>query len=181
MDWGAAQALRRAAFRFAALTVETRLARLMLLAKAGFRADQPRVPAGNPDGGRWTDGAIPVNSRGPRSGRPRRVGGRWQSVTPDQEARLAVSLGDMQAMLRAVRRLDPGWRPRPSLYGDVEGQIVANNGVAREARVHLYNLTASPPSAGPFAKEWMAASPNLRLNREQQLEINRIGRAYGCH
>lgn len=26
-----------------------------LLAKAGFRPDQPRVPAGNPDGGQWTD------------------------------------------------------------------------------------------------------------------------------
>ncbi len=27
----------------------------LLLRKGGFRPDQPRVPAGNPDGGQWTD------------------------------------------------------------------------------------------------------------------------------
>ena len=29
--------------------------RLLLTEKAGFRPDQPRVPAGNPDGGQWTE------------------------------------------------------------------------------------------------------------------------------
>lgn len=29
-----------------------------LLRKANFNPDQPRIPAGNPDGGRWTDGSI---------------------------------------------------------------------------------------------------------------------------
>ena len=30
----------------------------ILLRKAGFRPDQPRVPGGNPDGGRWTDEGV---------------------------------------------------------------------------------------------------------------------------
>jgi len=30
--------------------------------KAGFNPDQPRVPAGNPDGGQWTDGASSADS-----------------------------------------------------------------------------------------------------------------------
>ena len=29
--------------------------RLHLALKAGFRSDQPRAPAGNPDGGQWID------------------------------------------------------------------------------------------------------------------------------
>ncbi|MBS0236214.1 MAG: hypothetical protein JSS50_02620 [Proteobacteria bacterium] len=33
--------------------IDTLLMRLFLI-KAGFRPDQPRVPAGNPDGGQWT-------------------------------------------------------------------------------------------------------------------------------
>lgn len=37
-------------------TLAIQQARLeMLLQKAGFRPDQPRVPAGQPDGGQWTD------------------------------------------------------------------------------------------------------------------------------
>jgi len=40
----------------AALAVMARALHLGLLArKAGFRPDQPRVPAGNPDGGQWTE------------------------------------------------------------------------------------------------------------------------------
>lgn len=34
-----------------------------LLYKAGFRPDQPRVPAGNPDGGQWTDDAVWTSAR----------------------------------------------------------------------------------------------------------------------
>nr|CAI0340248.1 hypothetical protein SHINE37_44116 [Rhizobiaceae bacterium] len=35
---------------------------------------------------------------------------------------------------------------------------------------------------GPFAKEWIAApATNKRLTRAEQADIDRIGRAYGCH
>jgi hypothetical protein len=51
------------------LRLSTALLRLHVIFKAGFRPDQPRVPAGNPDGGQWTDeGLAPtlVQSRSPR-------------------------------------------------------------------------------------------------------------------
>lgn len=38
-----------------------------------YRADQPRVPAGNPDGGQWTDG-LSSSSIPPR---PKREAGKW--------------------------------------------------------------------------------------------------------
>jgi hypothetical protein len=39
-----------------ASVVETKLRALDRAVKAGFDPNQPRVPAGNPEGGRWTDG-----------------------------------------------------------------------------------------------------------------------------
>jgi hypothetical protein len=45
-----AQDLRKAVRECAAVGIEE-------LRKAGFNPDEPRVPAGNPDGGQWTSGA----------------------------------------------------------------------------------------------------------------------------
>jgi hypothetical protein len=43
-------------YRIKQATVRVRVAILeIMLWKAGFRPDQPRVPAGNPDGGQWID------------------------------------------------------------------------------------------------------------------------------
>jgi hypothetical protein len=48
---------RRSDWLLAALRVKLALMRLEeLRRKAGFNPDQPRVPAGNPDGGQWTSG-----------------------------------------------------------------------------------------------------------------------------
>ena len=62
----AAQACQRASILHGAAAVKYRLAGLrfelalvrygLLLRKANFNPDQPRVPSGNPDGGQWTDG-----------------------------------------------------------------------------------------------------------------------------
>ncbi|MGC4048458.1 MAG: hypothetical protein QM757_01930 [Paludibaculum sp.] len=115
------QNLLRSRYRHAALAVEIRALTLSLHLKAGFRPDQPRVAAGNPDGGQWTaegNGSRPilVSRRGPRGGGQVRILGRWQAITPAQEARLAVSTSQMQEALRAVRKIDPNWRPPSQLY-----------------------------------------------------------------
>ena len=85
-------------YRYAAIAVEIRALALFLRLKAGFRPEQPRVPAGSPDGGQWVaegdDGRpILVSRRGPRGAGQVRILGRWQAVTPAQQARLAVSVG----------------------------------------------------------------------------------------
>ena len=52
-----AENLARLSRSLAALRRELASVQTELLArKAGFNPDQPRVPAGNPDGGQWTDG-----------------------------------------------------------------------------------------------------------------------------
>jgi hypothetical protein len=46
----------------------------LLLQKAGFRPDEPRIPAGNPDGGQWTDeGGSGSSSHTTSSGRHVRI------------------------------------------------------------------------------------------------------------
>jgi hypothetical protein len=177
----------QSSYRHAAITVEIRALAFSLRLKAGFRADQPRVPAGNPDGGQWVDEGsgnrpILVSRRGPRGGGQVRILGRWQAVTPAQEARLAVSMGQMQEALRAVRKIDPNWRPPSQVYESVEGLIRANEAVTREAHFRVYELTAKRVGPGPFASEWITAPrTNRKLTRAEQEEINRIGRKFGCH
>ncbi|WP_426230834.1 hypothetical protein [Pararhizobium sp. DWP3-4] len=179
--------LRKLSYRQAAMAVEIRALTLCLEWKAGFRPEQPRVPAGNPDGGQWAgDGSdsrpIRVNRRGPRGAGQVRILDRWQPVTPGQEARLAVSIGRMQEALRAVQRRDPNWRPTPQAYETVEGLIRANEPVTQEAMLRALQLRLPRTGIGPFAKEWIAApATNRRLTRREQAEIDRIGRTYGCH
>jgi hypothetical protein len=169
-------------WHFAALAVQLSIVKVGFTLKAGFRPDQPRVPRGRPDGGQWTDEVVPVGGRGRGGGPPRRIGGRWTNVRPDQEARLAVSRGEMQEALRAVRRLDPKWRPTPQLYETVEGAIAANQAIAQEARFRLFELTNARVGPGPFAREWIPApTTNRELSATERQEINRIGRRFGCH
>ena len=49
-------ALQRLRWHQAALRFEVTLLRCALALKAGYNPDEPRVPAGSPDGGQWTTG-----------------------------------------------------------------------------------------------------------------------------
>lgn len=160
---------------------------LSLHLKAGFRANQPRIPAGNPDGGQWTaegdgDRPILVSRRGPRGSGQVRILGRWQPITPAQEARLAVSTSRMQEALRAVHRREPNWKPTPQAYETVEGLIRANEATAREAALRALQIRLPRTGVGPYAEEWIPAPmTNRRLNTRERAVIDRLGRTHGCH
>lgn len=165
------------------LRTEMQFLRLHLILRAGFRPDQLRVPAGNPEGGQWTDGGVVrVSRRTGGSSGPIRVGNRWLNPTPAQEVLLARSFAEMRAALRDVRKVDPRWKPTPQLYESVEGQIAANTAIALQARFRIFELRGTIVGPGPFAREWIPAPPtNRRLTRGEQNEVNRIGRTWGCH
>ena len=125
--------------------------RRLLIARARkhYNPNQPRVPAGNPEGGRWTGGGS--SGGGPRSEhaqlRPRRLPGGYRIIavrayeaTPAQEARLDITAAQARALVREVQRRDPTWKPRPSLYEGVEGQILANQSEAQQGRARLREL-----------------------------------------
>jgi ribosomal protein L34E len=175
-----------AAIRYRILSAELSLAEekihALLTLRAGFRPDQPRAPAGTPEGGQWIDGSVILVGRRPRSGGPTRVGNRWLDATLGQQVRLDISLSPMRSALRDVRRVDPKWRPTPQMFESIEGQIAANLAVAGQARFRLIALELRPFGPGPFAQEWIPAPrTNRRLNKEEQAAIDRLGTTFGCH
>lgn len=195
------------AYNLARLRLSLRAARLAACLKAGFRPGQPRVPAGNPDGGQWTH--VPgwagrgsagsggsSNAVGPFRGlvvlvgrRSRwarggmvRVGSRWLPATPAQQVRLQLSLNASRKATRDVLKIDPNWRPHPQAYETVEGFISANRAIETQAKYRIRELTGTRSIWGEFAVEWIPAPlTNRRLNRREQAKINRLGRECGCH
>lgn len=173
-------------WQLAGLRLQAAMLRLSVGLKAGFRRDQPRVPRGQPEGGQWTK--VPGYAQVYRVARRRagggqiRIGGRWHSITPAQEARLQVSAGAMRDAVKRVQSADPHWRPRPQAYETVEGQIRANEAIRLQAELRLFELTGRPIALGPFAREWITLAPGqMRLSAEQRRQLDAIGQRYGCH
>lgn len=146
-----------ARYAFAVVQLEVRRLRLFRAFKR-FNPTQPRVPAGSPDGGRWTSGGGGgdgsriefVSSRPRQSGNARVIRGQVYETTPAQEVRLDVSAARMRALVQEVQRHDPNWRPTPSIYEGVEGEILANESAAMQATARLRELSRPEPVQGPM-------------------------------
>ena len=181
--------LRGLDLAFAGLQAEANLIRLRLALKAGFDPNQPRVPAGSPHGGQWTDGAgsggvqlaqnIP---RDPMRGRIR-IGAGLREATPAEETLIELTHGQADTAIRRVQQYDPYWEPTPSLFETPEGEIAANRATAKEAAEHYEWLQSGGMAPGPFARECIPAPKGVsrRFTAAQRREGNRIGRLYGCH
>ncbi len=74
----------KAKSEMAALAMRASL--LLLRVKAGFNPNQPRVPAGNPDGGQWTDGAAPAAR--PRQGGVEDAPGLTERIVRDRSGEM---------------------------------------------------------------------------------------------
>lgn len=112
---------------------------------AKYNADQPRVPAGSSDGGRWTnggggggaafaDGRARVAQVG-GTGAPGRssIRARYPAATPAQEVRLAIAEAHARDAAARARERVPDWRPPTSLTSSIEGEIAHAEAVARSA------------------------------------------------
>jgi hypothetical protein len=131
-SWEVGARCRRLSWLLHASVVEAKHAQLARAFKAGFNPNQPRVPAGNSDGGQWTGGGgggqtqVAQNLSRPArgSGLVRLRNGQLVEATPAQEARLAVAQARAEARAAEVRQLDPTWRPTPSFTETIEGEIL---------------------------------------------------------
>ncbi|WP_292617288.1 hypothetical protein [Nitrobacter sp. 62-23] len=130
-----------------------------------YRPDQPRIPAGQPGGGRWTDdwGSAPAalsdlikpipaataddlaNLR--EVGGGRRGGGSVGDVFPGASARqqslLDQAMARSSSALAQIRQYDPDWKPRESNLtrpGSIDGAIAEAEARARESEAHLDRL-----------------------------------------
>lgn len=96
--------------------------------------------------------------------------------------RLSNSARQAEAATARVQEIEPNWRPGPSLYENIEGEIAANEHVVRQAQDRLNALERGKATPGPYAGESVVAPlGGGRPNAETQREINRIGRETGCH
>jgi hypothetical protein len=174
-----------------------------------YNPNQPRVPAGQTGGGRWTDGGAigssilvgrndhriisdadpPVvaagqqfaQAGGRRSGTVVRINGRTFELTPGQEAELQAVQARADSALARVRQLDPAWKPTPNSYDTVDGRIEAYRIEARQARDRIDELSRIVVGTGPFAAESLPArGPDRNFTAGEHREINRIGSETGC-
>jgi hypothetical protein len=171
-----------------------------------YSPDQPRVPAGNSDGGQWTsDGGngpavdsrvvsdvTPDNTWIPGAqyaqntrrggGGSILINGEWLDPTPAQAARLTVAEAQAEDALARVRNFDPYWQPTPGLYATVEGKITDLEAKAQEARARLAELASVGIGPGPFAGNSIPArGPGRDFTADERAKINEIGAETGCH
>jgi hypothetical protein len=163
--------------------------------RKAYDPDQPRVPAGSPEGGQWTgDGgsvgrvisdatpdAIKPGDRLAQARPP--IRGQFPGATPGQNARLAAAGLRVDSALQRVREVDPTWRPSPSVYGTgIESEIRRLDDVAREAEAQIAKLQRSGIGPGPYAAESIRArGPGRDFDAWERAETNRIGDEHGCH
>src|SRR5882757_3551812 len=160
--------------RFTMMNIEAR--HRLAQYRSHFDLNQPRVPAGHPDGGQWTNvggdsesptlsdatldndwqpGAQYANSRGRGSG----PSGRGSEPEPGQAVRLAIAEARANYALARVREIDPSWRPQPGLSNSPEGRIRDYEATAERAEARLrelarFELPPIVPREGPdTAKE----------------------------
>jgi hypothetical protein len=160
-------AIRRASASVQAARVELLLERLRSAwLKANFNPNQPRVPAGQPTGGQWTDDptwtggqvlddprivsdALPEDEWKPgaqyASNRPTR--GQFPGATAGQNARLAAAELRAISAIRRVREIEANWEPRvASLTAprSIEGAISHIEARAPAAEARLRELARQP-------------------------------------
>ncbi len=169
-----------------------------------YSANQPRVPAGNPDGGQWTSdasGPVANDSRVLSDATPdntwtpgaqyaggveeneseSRNRGLWPGATPAQEVRLEIAEDRWQEVKNQVRNLDPYWKPTPGAYETIEGGIADLEAKTAEAEAYISQLAADGIGAGPFACESIPArGPGRYLNAAERAQNNENGDEYGC-
>jgi hypothetical protein len=136
--------------------------------RSHFDPNQPRVPAGHPDGGQWTrtasakgtdarqvlsdvtpdndwkPGAQYANARRPGTV-PVRIGQQWFEVELGHANRLFMAEARAQVAIAKVRELDPNWRPDSALRDTVEGQIRAYEAQVEQAQARLRELIRFEP------------------------------------
>jgi len=179
-------ALGRLAWTLASQRVQVKFLRLDLMLKAGFDPSQPRVPAGNPDGGEWTrpgGGRWQLAQNTPRrpvsGSRPRNGLGQ---ATPAQQTMLDSLRSQADAAVRRVQERDPKWKPRPNLDETIDGRIASYRAELAEAEIRLIELERIGIGPGYNAGESIPARSESRsLRVEERNELNRIGRTTGCH
>lgn len=143
-----------------------------------YDPNQPRVPAGSPDGGQWTSGG----GSSPREMTMRR-GTPLSQATPGQQAAMAVLRARIDAAAARIKDRDPTWRrPESLISGTVESRIDHLRAVAAAAEAHEAHLIRwGLGGPGRYAVESFGAPIGRRMNDLERDRNDLSGDRYGCH
>lgn len=139
------------------------------LTLAAWDPAQPRVPAGSPQGGRWTDAdgraglvddrvrvAQLAPGRGTRPYPTLRIGRTTVRITEMEEAEMVGWRINRDAALADVWRVDPNWRPPVSLWETPRGYIETLRGDTLAAEARLRDRAAE--TFRPFDRVWSGST-----------------------
>jgi hypothetical protein len=151
--------------RYAVAKASYEVKRLLAeIAHKRFDPNQPRVPAGNSDGGRWTDGGssggrVQVAARVPRVIQPRRreatanrpvdFGNGPEWLTPAEYVELVSSKLPAESLANVLRNHSPDWKPKAQIVASAADRISANRSAAAEAAARLREINAALWSDAP--------------------------------
>lgn len=160
-----------------------------MLHKAGFRPDEPRVPAGSPDGGQWTDGGgAASSSRTGSSDRPSRIL-QVNDDVPEITDHPPLRPRDRYAIARFVLRRSPlgraslaAWRiyelaSDAFAYFDEPKTLEQLQQAAKEPKtgydIH-HIVEQNPARRDGFPEAWIESPENkVRIPRFKHWDINR--------
>lgn len=180
--------------RAAAFAVDLAAWRFRFALRA-WNPNQPRVPAGSPEGGRWTDGAVggatPARSterrireaqlsprRGTRPYPTVRIDGRDVPMTEGEEAEMIGWRVNRAAALAEVWKRDPSWRPPASLYATPRGAIDMLESDTLAAEERLFELNAGDVLPGYVYRDGTGRRSDTEICRPNGEWIGeRFGRA----
>jgi hypothetical protein len=147
-SWRTSVQLHRVSALLWARVVEGKLHVLDRAVKANFDPNQPRVPAGNPDGGQWTDGGGGGTDdvRVAQVRRPPRGTGASGGTVVQRFVR-GLRQSEAREAIQRVQEIDPNWKPRSSLTrpNSVEGEIARAEAERHEAEARLRDLARQDP------------------------------------
>ncbi len=165
--------------RHVAFVREIRNARRFLL-EWRYDPDQPRVPAGSPDGGQWTSGEASGETSQPQE--MMRRGPSLPRGTPAQQMSFIAAKARADAAVARVMERDPTWRRPESISSTIEGQIEHQREVARKAgEHHAWLVRWGIGGPGQFAVESFPAPVGRPLNRAERDLNDLFGYRHGCN
>jgi hypothetical protein len=151
--------------RYAVAKASYEVKRLLAeIAHKRFDPNQPRVPAGNSEGGRWTDsgssgGGVRVATRLPTRHQRRRPdvsatrpvdsGGGIEWLTSAEYVELVSSKIPAESLANVLRNHSPDWQPESHIVASAADRISANQKEAAEAAARLREINASLWSDAP--------------------------------
>jgi hypothetical protein len=148
-----------------------------------FRADQPRVPAGDPDGGQWTDGS---GGAGPMSFEEWLAGGWAAPAAADIDATNTEELGDWdesadEPTIEQVNNRSRGSGSWPGASPGQQARLAASNVQAQAAirRVQQIEPSWRPPASMSEGIEGAILSNQAALRQAEARLRDLQGRGLG--